>query len=227
LLLLVLGILFFNSRRALRAFSGMALIPLIASGGIHTLSYTATAYGGAKEWYWVSQILIAIFALTIAVDLLLRPLQKFKPPRLLLELASVAACVYYAFGLGSFVVNNMPHGYYPADLPYMEAAVYLEEHTPRHFVIGMTGGGNVAYFIKDRTIVNMDGLINSYDYFRALQQRKAPEYLYQRGMRAVFANIRLLSFPPYEGQFNPYLITFKMSGNKNLMWLFPEPQKNK
>jgi hypothetical protein len=109
----------------------------------------------------------------------------------------------------------------------MEVVTYLEEHTRSGIAIGMTGGGNVAYFIKGRTIVNMDGLINSYEYFQMLQRRKAPEYLRQRGMRVVFANIRLLSFPPYDGQFTPYLVTYNVNGNKNLMWLMPEPDPKK
>ena len=59
----------------------------------------------------------------------------------------------------------------------------------------MTGGGNVGYFIHDRTIVNMDGLINSNDYFHALQNKEAPTYLYQHGVQIIFANPQLLNFP--------------------------------
>jgi hypothetical protein len=34
-------------------------------------------------------------------------------------------------------------------------AVPFEQHTPSGAIIGMTGGGNVGYFIHGRTIVNM------------------------------------------------------------------------
>ncbi len=88
----------------------------------------------------------------------------------------------------------------------------------------MTGGGNVGYFIKDRTIVNMDGLINSNDYFHALQNKEAPIYLYQHGMQIIFANAQLLNIPPYYGQFAPYLERFDGYGGKGLYYLLEEPK---
>ena len=97
----------------------------------------------------------------------------------------------------------------------MEVLPYLEENTPPGSIIGMTGGGNAGYFIHDRTIVNMDGLINSYDYFHALQNGEAPIYLRQHGMTIIFANPRLLAFPPYNGQFAPYLENYSEYGGKN------------
>ncbi len=220
---LVLLLLFLNARLTRRAFAQMALIPLLAGGGLQMFSYTATAYGGAKEWYWITQVFISIFILATVAQSLLRPLQKFKPLRPILEAAALLLCVYYARDLNFFILNNMTRGRVPPETPYMDVVAYLENHTRPGAVIGMTGGGNVGYFIKERTIVNMDGLINSYDYFQALKRGEAPQYLYQRGMRVVFSNIRLLSFSPYEGQFQPYLVTFSSYGNKNLMWLFKDP----
>ena len=71
----------------------------------------------------------------------------------------------------------------------------------------MTGGGNVGYYIKDSTIVNMDGLINSYPYFEALQANQAPQYLLDNiGMDYVFANpYLLLSTAPYSYQFQGWI----------------------
>ena len=74
-----------------------------------------------------------------------------------------------------YVKSIMPYNYFPADRPYMEVLPFIEANTPPGDIIGMTGGGNTGYFIHDRTIVNMDGLINSYDYFHALQNREAPD----------------------------------------------------
>jgi hypothetical protein len=106
----------------------------------------------------------------------------------------------------------------------MEVLPYLEENTPPGAIIGMTGGGNVGYFIHDRTIVNMDGLINSYDYFQALKTGKAPEYLRKHDMQIIFASSSLLEFPPYYGQFDPYLEAYSVYGGKSLMYLLEEPK---
>jgi hypothetical protein len=106
----------------------------------------------------------------------------------------------------------------------MEVIAYIEANTFPDEIIGMTGGGNVGYFIQDRTIVNMDGLINSYEYFHALQNGEAPMYLRERGMTVIFANPRLMALPPYYGQFAPYLERYSSFGGKDLLYLLEEPK---
>jgi hypothetical protein len=100
----------------------------------------------------------------------------------------------------------------------MDIVPLLEEHTEPGSIIGLTGGGNVGYFIQDRTIVNMDGLINSYAYFQALQDRTGGEYLQSIGLDYVLANPVILDQQPYKGQFNEYLEPLKVYyGGKQLM----------
>jgi hypothetical protein len=102
----------------------------------------------------------------------------------------------------------------------MDSARFLEENTAPGAVIGMTGGGNVGYYIRGRTIVNMDGLINSPAYFEALKLGQASDFLTAIGVDYVFANPVILSGPPYRGQYRtgPPLIRF---GGKALMDLLP------
>jgi hypothetical protein len=227
------AILLVNARQTRRAVSSMALIPLAAGCGVHILSYTTTAYGGVKEWYWAGEMILVTLGGSLLLHLILRPLQrlswqtisaKIKPFKLGLELASIALSVFLAYEFWLAVEYNMPYNYFPADRPYLEVLPYLEENTPPGAAIGMTGGGNVGYFIHDRTIVNMDGLINSYDYFRALQNREGAPYLSQKGVTIVFANPRLLALPPYFGQFAPYFENYSEYGGKNLIYLLEEPK---
>jgi hypothetical protein len=99
----------------------------------------------------------------------------------------------------------MPYNHWSADAPFMDIVPLLEEYTEPGSIIGLTGGGNVGYFIHDRTIVNMDGLINSYAYFQALQTREGGQYLQNIGLDYVLANPVILDQQPYKGQFNEYL----------------------
>ncbi len=232
-ILFALVILLINARRVRNAVSNMALLPLAAGCGVQILSYTATAYGGVKEWYWSGEMILVTLAGSLLLHLILHPLQnlswrtmsgKIKPVRLGLEIGSVALSIFLAYKFGFAITTVMRYNYFPADRPYMEVLPYLEANTPPGAVIGMTGGGNVGYFIHDRTIVNMDGLINSHDYFRALQNGQAPVYLRQRGMSIVFANPRLLGLPPYYGQFAPYFENYSEYGGKNLIYLLEEPK---
>jgi hypothetical protein len=147
-----------------------------------------------------------------------------KNARFMLELAAIALSVSMAYEFSSYVKSNMRYNYYPADRPYMEVLPFIEANTQPGAIIGMTGGGNAGYFIHDRTIVNMDGLINSYDYFRALQNGKAPDYLIQHGITIVFANPGMLMFPPYNSQFEPYFADYGEYGGKKFMHLLKEPK---
>ena len=141
-----------------------------------------------------------------------------------LPYGSLLVAAYLALRLGDEVRTVMPYARFPVDRPYMEVLPFLEANTPPGASIGMTGGGNVGYFIHDRTIVNMDGLINSYGYFKSVQHGEAPVYLYQHGLRIIFANPRLLGLPPYNGQFAPYLEGYSSYGGKSLLYLLEEPK---
>lgn len=217
-------LIFVNKQRSVKTITLLGGIPLLAGSGIHILSYTATSYGGAKEWYWISQMILLTLIASLLLDLILRPLEKLKPARYVLIVTALFYAVISANRLWIMVEYIMPHGYFPPDRPLMEVIAYIEENTQPGEVIGMTGGGNVGYLIKDRTIVNMDGLINSYEYFHALQDGEAPVYLHEHGMTVIFANPRLLAIPPYFGQFAPYLERYSSYGGKDLLYLLEEPK---
>jgi hypothetical protein len=120
---------------------------------------------------------------------------------------------------------QMPYGVKPADTPYMEAATFVEQHTPPGSLVGMTGGGNVGYFIQDRTIVNMDGLINSYPYFQANKESQGSDYLYAMGLDYIFANPNFLEIQPYRGQYTGRLEIIDKYGGKAVMrFLAPQPE---
>lgn len=219
-----LFVILFNRTRSLQTFTNLGFIPLMASSVIHILSYTATSYGGAKEWYWVSQMILLLFASCLFLDLILKPLRKTHYANLVLMILAVTYGGIAVNQFWRFVQYAMPRGYFPPDRPLMEVVAYIETNTMPGEIIGMTGGGNVGYFIKDRTIVNMDGLINSYEYFHILQEGSAAPYLHERGMTVIFANPRLLALPPYYGQFAPYLERYSSFGGKDLLYLLEDPK---
>lgn len=214
----------FNFRRALNKISRLALLPLLTGCIIQIFSYTSTAYGGAKEWYWVGEMILITLMGSLLIDLIIRPLQRIKPGRQSLEFVSFAMAIFLGYTFNNYIHSTMPYNAHPNNLPYMDVLPFLEENTPPGSMIGMTGGGNVGYFIKDRTIVNMDGLINSNEYFHALQNKEAPAYLRQHGLQIVFANTQLLMLPPYYGQFESYLTKFGVYGGKGLFYLLDEPK---
>lgn len=219
-----LAVILLNKHRTKQAFTNLAIGPLFAACVVQILSYTATSYGGAKEWYWIGQMILLTLVISLFIDLIIKPLRRIKYANLALILAAVVYGTLATAKFWRFIEYAMPHGRYEADRPLMEVVAYIEANTSENEIIGMTGGGNVGYFIKDRTIVNMDGLINSYEYFHVLQNGDAPLYLRERGMTVIFANPRLLALPPYYGQFAPFLERYSSFGGKDLLYLLEEPK---
>jgi hypothetical protein len=211
-------ILLTNRNKGKRAITKMSLIPLLSSAWLQVLYYNALKYAGHKEWYWVGQLIIIVLTLSLIVGMLYTLIRRI--PYGYIIAWGVAAYVGISMGTTFWdkIEQSMPYNHWSSDAPFMDIVPLLEEHTEPGSIIGLTGGGNVGYFIHDRTIVNMDGLINSYAYFQALQTRQGGQYLQNIGLDYVLANPVILDQQPYKGQFNEYLEPLDVYyGGKQLM----------
>ena len=211
-------VLLTNRPKGKTAITQMGIVPLLSSAWLQAPYYHAIGYAAYKEWYWVSQLVIIVLTSSLIPGLLYKTLHKFRYR----QIAAWLLAAYVGLNMGTpywqSIQDSMPYGYWSPDAPYMDIPPLLEEHTPPGSIIGMTGGGNVGYFIHDRTIINMDGLINSYPYFQALQARQAGAYLEKLGLDYVLANPTILDQQPYKGQFNEYMEPLNVHyGGKQLM----------
>ncbi len=223
LLLTLFAILFYlilltNRKRAKIAIAQMSLIPLLGGAWLQVLYYSMLGYAAHKEWYWVSQLVITVLTFSLMLGILYTLIRKI-PYRQVIPWALAAyAGVSMAASFWQQIQATMPYHYWAPNAPYMDIVPLLEEHTEPGSIIGLTGGGNVGYFIHDRTVVNMDGLINSYAYFQALQTRRGGQYLNNIGLDYVLANPVILDQQPYKGQFDEYLVPLNIFyGGKQLM----------
>lgn len=210
-------ILFIRIKRSARAATSMGL-PLLLSGSLMQLwYYNGQGYAGAKDWYWISQMILFTLLGALGFDLVLRLIRRKQAGRIIAWGITAAICIgYLAFPFGYTVFNRMPWGPDRADQPYLDVVPFLEENTEVGALIGMTGGGNAGYFIHERTIINMDGLINSNSYFQALRAGRGDEYLAALGMDYIFANPDILLNPPYFGQFDEWSEKVAEFGKKDL-----------
>jgi hypothetical protein len=217
-LLLAGLVLLLNKPKAKTAIVELGILPLFAGAWLQILYYHAPGYSALKEWYWINQSVIIVLAFSLVLGLLFRTVQRFRLARAAAWLVVVWYGVYLLTPFWSLIRTNMTYGEWsPAD-PNNDIAALLEANTEPGSIIGLTGGGNAGYFIHDRTIINMDGLINSYPYFQLLQAEKAGNYLASEGMDYVLANPLILRQSPYRGQFAVYLEPTETSyGGKLLM----------
>ncbi len=207
LVAIILGLalaLFLRDReKSLHRIFAVGFIPLLASAQLHAFIYGAMSYAAKHEWYWVLQML----SLTIGTALFLAALQGRFGKNLTVKygykLASLTGFLLLTFAFGNEMIQRMPIVDEQAGQPYMDTLPILEGYTPVGSLIGMTGGGNTGYYIQGRTIINMDGLINSYPYFKSLQDNQAGKYLSQMGLGYIFANRYIItSSMPYRYQFS-------------------------
>jgi hypothetical protein len=223
MLLALFAIIFFlflltNRKKGKTAITQMSVIPLLSGAWLQILYYHAAGYAAYKEWYWISELVIIILTLSLMIGMLYKSIYRIPYRQAIAWISAAYLGIYMGTSFWKNIQNAMPYNYWPADAPYMDIAPLLEQHTEPGSIIGMTGGGNVGYFIHARTIVNMDGLINSYSYFQALQDGQGGEYLEKRGLDYVLANPTILDQQPYKGQFDEYLDPLNIYyGGKQLM----------
>lgn len=223
LILIVIAILFYliffiSRNKAKTSFTQLGILPLFASAWLQVLSYHANGYAAYKDWYWITQLVAVILTLSFVLGMLMIPLRKIPQIQMLSWIVAGAIGISMGIPYWQSVQSSMPYNYWSPDDPYMEIVPILEANTEPGSLIGLTGGGNPGYFIHDRTVLNMDGLINSYPYFQALQKREAGVLMHDLGLDYVLANPTILSQQPYKGQFDPYMVPLGVSyGGKQLM----------
>lgn len=126
-----------------------------------------------KWWHFASHVpvIVTLFAAVCAV--ILRAARK---PRRTggLMLAATAVIVGASTGL-----DRLQRGIHHK--PWYDAALWVRENTPKAAVLAMTDCGLFGYF-NQRATINLDGVINGYEYQAALADGSLPKYLQRCGI---------------------------------------------
>jgi hypothetical protein len=194
-----------DKQKARTAIARLGILPLFTGCFLQVISYNALGYSAEKYWYWIGELIAIVLAASLFTGMVTRLVPASSVKQI------VAWSIVAVLGLSSslsfwdIIKTDMPHGHWQEDAAFVDIIPILEANTEPGSIIGLTGGGNTGYFIHDRTIVNMDGLINSQPYFESLKDRTAGAYLESTGLDYVFANKYILESQPYKGMFDAYL----------------------
>jgi hypothetical protein len=155
------------------------LLPALLLGCVFQIAYYNTVgYEGIRQWYWVAQMLMIIMTTGLVLDPIFSWLDRYKPT----HIWSIVVAFLVVSLICSKHINLLIYSF-PVSVSAENEGAYLKEikevenFTERGSKIGMTGGGLVGYFIQDRTVVNLDGLINSNEYFSAMKAGTAKSFL--------------------------------------------------
>jgi hypothetical protein len=198
--------------------SETAWIPLFAGCALQILYYQAQGYLAMNPWYWVAEIMTIVLFAAILLKSVLERLKNISSLPRFVQASTVLIGMALLVNFGVMLAVLVPPTVVPEnETAYLGGVESLEKYTELQSIIGSTGGGSLAYFIQGRTIVNLDGLINGYEYFQALKDFKANEYLKRIGMDYVYANSHvLLDSEPYVGFFKDHLIKLGNYGGSTL-----------
>jgi len=203
---LVIVVLHGRFRAFGRLAARLALLPLFVGLVLHALSYKATGYLGVKDWYWVTEMVWLTLLFTALAGFLLAQVDELYSRRLTTVAVGVISIALLA-GFAATIQRDFPLDGSAAPMYNIEGdRRFLEAHTSKGDVIGMTGGGLNAYFMPERTFMNLDGLINSEEYFHALQAGSAQEFLAAKGVNYIYGeDLVLLDSDPYRWIFTDRL----------------------
>ncbi len=174
-----------------KAGADLGLLPLFLGCALQIGYYKLSGSVAQRPWYWVGEMLLVVLLAGVILEAARRTAFGKVPGRR-------SQIIQAALGTLLAVLLVQPH------LPrigrilspeiardesyYLRRAAWIEGNTAPGARIGMTGSGSSAYFSSDRTFINLDGLIGSYDYFRSLQSGQAAGFLAGLGMEYVFGN---------------------------------------
>jgi hypothetical protein len=182
------------------------------------ISYKATGYLHAKYWYWIAEMVFIVIAGGILLECIFCEMRKRKISLELPKTIAITICIlifaYFSFNLWQIFRWDLPLGYQHS---YIKETVAIQQNTQTGSVIGMTGGGVTAYFIQNRTVVNLDGLINGKEYFEQLKKGNADQYFDSIHMQYVYgAPSMLLDSDPYRWVLEGHLIAIQQFGDSTL-----------
>ncbi|MHC1740443.1 MAG: hypothetical protein AB9897_04960 [Anaerolineaceae bacterium] len=195
ILLVILSILLiaaiFNAQenRVRKLFLNL-LAPALIIGCLFQIAYYGSiGYAHTRGWYWVGELIVVTLLASCLLDGIFTWLDKSKF-KINLSLMMLILCSGVLIFLhGRFISKIVPMTVAAGnEQAYLAETKELEAFTNPGSKIGMTGGGMVAYFIQDRTIVNLDGLINSPEYFNAMKAGKATQFLDAIPLNYVYGN---------------------------------------
>jgi len=183
------------------------LVPLTLAAVLQISYYKLGGYLAPRSWYWILQAFLIIMSLGIVMEALFTSLKEFRQ--------IVSSTLSIGVVLLLTLIIMVPHGRQLSNRLlsqnesahyYLQKTRWLEQNTPVQAIIGMTGAGTTSFFVEDRVIMNLDGLVNGLDYFLALQNGEAADYLQKNHVNYIFANGYLIQeTDPYKSNYQELL----------------------
>lgn len=185
-------------RRSAKRLKLSLIVPIAIASAIHILYYKLGGYVATRYWYWVLEIILIVIFGALVASAVFGRLGVFRFGRAGTRIVAAVVCGWTMFSFVSYLNNLVPDR--NVDPPkYIAVASWLTNRTEDGSIIATNGGGALAYFLEDRALINLDGLVNSYAYYQSLRAGDAAEYLEEVGVDYIIGREEfLLNYQPYK-----------------------------
>jgi hypothetical protein len=198
-----------NIKFAIKTLWRWNLIPLLLGCLVQILYYKVSGHVAQKTWYWIPEMLFIILLFGMILEIFVREINKLPNGDQLIPLSALVTIFLLAIPYLKIpyeVINYIPEN----EHFYLLRTHWIEENTAQNSRIGMTGSGSSGYFLQDRIVINLDGLISSQEYFVHLQKSTADEYLESINLDYIFGNAYILQHTnPYQWNFENRLEEYR------------------
>ncbi len=203
LLVALMAILDSQEQQLLKKALSIYLLPLFVGCLAQISYYDLIGYQHTRNWYWLAQLLVVTLVVGLLLDGLLRWLDGLNAKKIFSTGASLILLLVLINNHVDYLISLAPPSVSAEHATdYLGEVRELQDRTEPGAKIGMTGGGLTAYFVEGRTIVNLDGLINSPEYFNAMKNGKARDFLDALPLDYVYGQKYVITeSDPYKGIF--------------------------
>ncbi len=201
--ILVLMLMNYKHGNLARKSFSLFIPALMLGATLQFMYYTTVGYQHTRAWYWIAQMLSMVLLGSVLLEGFTIWMKKGRVRSIISLIVFMGLFVYISTLHIRYIVNLAPQEVSLENQDdYLSEVTQLEALTEEASLIGMTGGGSTAYFIQNRTVVNLDGLINSADYFQAIKTGNGQKWLDALPLDYVFGKEYTLTISdPYNAIF--------------------------
>lgn len=142
--------------------------------------YYSVFQSSFRAWYWLPQMVVASIMITWTVQALEKQLPSHGHKYFVSVSTITLIIMFLAFTFLFINVHFAPEKH-RRRLEEFRIALWIQQNTQPDDIIAMWNAG-VGGFFSDRQVINLDGLVNSYDYWAAVQNNSVVAYLKQQGV---------------------------------------------
>ncbi|HSG26389.1 MAG TPA: hypothetical protein VLA32_09745 [Anaerolineales bacterium] len=193
-------------KRFLKISGRLGLFPFLAGCMLHSIYYFWRDSYHLRAWYWVSENLFLLLFLGILLSTLISYFRKIRFSNEVILLGVSIFAVFTLVDFGSWIADKTYPELYSVPHYYQKQEQLIRAAIPPDAVISAIGSGSIGYFMPDYQVVNLDGLVNSVEYFEQLKSGTAIEFLAEMNVEYIIGKEYLVTKArPYAENFSNYI----------------------